>query len=60
MEELLQGFWGGLIGDMKAVFFFVLCLFLGKKQHRQIRDIQITNFNLFAWRYFKRIARKLR
>ena len=59
MEELLQGFLGGVIGDMIAVFF-VLCNFLGKKQHRQIRDVQITTFNLFAWRYFKRIARKLR
>ena len=58
MEELLQGFWGGVIGDMIAVFF-VLCHFLGKKQHRQIRDKQITNFSLFAWRYFKRIAREL-
>ena len=59
MEELLQGFWGGVIGDMIAVFF-VLCHFLGKKQHRQIRDKQIFNFSLFAWRYVKNIARKLR
>ena len=29
MEELLQGFWGGVIGDMIAVIF-VLCHFLGK------------------------------
>ena len=29
MEELLQGFWGGVIGDMIAIFF-VLCHFLGK------------------------------
>ena len=33
MEELLQGFWGGVIGDMIAVIF-VLCHFLGKKNHR--------------------------
>ena len=59
LEELLQGIWGGVIGDMIAVFF-VLCHFLGKMQLRQIRDIQIVNFSLFAWRYVKHIARKLR
>ena len=58
MEELLQGFWGGVIGDMIAVFF-VLCHFLGKMQHRQIRDIQIINFGLFVWGYVKHIVRKL-
>ena len=58
MEELLQGILGGVIGDVIAVFF-VLCHFFGKKHYRQIRDIQITNFSLFAWRYFKLMARKL-
>ena len=34
MEQLLQGNWGGVIGDMIAVFF-VLCHFFGKMQHGQ-------------------------
>ena len=59
MEELLQGFWGGVIGDMIAVIF-VLCHFLGKKHHRQFRNIQIINFTLFALRYVRHIVRKLR
>ena len=47
MEQLLQGNWGGVISDMIAVFF-VLCHFLGKMQHGQIRDIQMINFSFFA------------
>ena len=47
-EELLEGFWGYMIGNMIAVFF-VLCQILGKLQHGQIRYMQIINFSYFVW-----------
>ena len=48
IEELLEGFWGYMIGNMIAVFF-VLCQILGKMQHGQIRYMQIINFSYFVW-----------
>ena len=48
LEELLEGFWGYMIGNMIAVFF-VLCQILGKMQHGQIRYMQIINFSYFVW-----------
>ena len=48
LEELLEGFWGYMIGNMIAVFF-VLCQILGKLQHGQIRCMQIINFSYFVW-----------
>ena len=47
-EQLLEGFWGYMIGNMIAVFF-VLCQILGKMQHGQIRYMQIINFSYFVW-----------
>ena len=38
MEELLEGFWGYMIGNMIAIFF-VLCQLLGKMQQVQIKDL---------------------
>ena len=58
MEELLQGIWGGVIGDMIAVFF-VLCQILGEMQHGQIRYMQMINFSYFVWWYVKHIPVKL-
>ena len=48
IEELLEEFWGYMIGNMEAVFF-VLCQILGKMQHGQIRYMQIINFSYFVW-----------
>ena len=48
MEQLLEGFWGYMIGNMIAVFF-VLCQILGKMQHGHIRYMQIINFSYFVW-----------
>ena len=45
-------------GNMTAVYF-VLCNSLGEMQRGQIKDKQIINFSLFAWRYVKHITRKL-
>ena len=47
IEKLLQGFLSDNIGDMLDGIF-VLCHFLGKMQHKQIRDIQIINSRWFA------------
>merc|ERR1712168_1054111 len=48
MEQLLEGFWGYMIGNMIAVFF-VLCQIFGKMQQGQIRYMQIINFSYFVW-----------
>ena len=48
IEELLEGFWGYMIGNMIAVFF-VLCQILGEMQHGQIRFMQIINSSYFVW-----------
>ena len=48
IEELLEGFWCYMIGNMIAVFF-VLCQILGKLQHWQIRYMKIINFSYFVW-----------
>ena len=42
-EELLEGFGGGIIGNMVAGCYFSVT-FLAKMQHGSIRDIAIINF----------------
>ena len=58
MEQLLEGFWGYMKGNMITVFF-VLCQILGKMQHGQIRYMQIINYSYFVRGCVKHIPVKL-